>query len=110
MSASGGRPTPPRATEMLLNALASLHLLVKLEGVFHNSPGTARYFTAGSRDNARPALLHTVHLWHRWSTLTDCVRAGTAVARDEIAGGGDRKSTRLNSSHLGISYAAFCLK
>src|SRR5205814_7785025 len=23
---------------------------------------------------------------------------------------GDRKSTRLNSSHLGISYAVFCLK
>src|SRR5256885_3818224 len=26
------------------------------------------------------------------------------------AGGGDRKSTRLNSSHLVISYAVFCLK
>src|ERR1035438_6256821 len=26
------------------------------------------------------------------------------------AGTGDRKSTRLNSSHLGISYAVFCLK
>src|SRR5258705_2841177 len=25
-------------------------------------------------------------------------------------GGQDRKSTRLNSSHLGISYAVFCLK
>src|SRR5262245_63444037 len=25
-------------------------------------------------------------------------------------GGEDRKSTRLNSSHLGISYAVFCLK
>src|SRR5258705_10203479 len=25
-------------------------------------------------------------------------------------GHGDRKSTRLNSSHLGISYAVFCLK
>src|SRR5258705_9251583 len=25
-------------------------------------------------------------------------------------GDGDRKSTRLNSSHLGISYAVFCLK
>src|SRR5947199_6256532 len=25
-------------------------------------------------------------------------------------GKGDRKSTRLNSSHLGISYAVFCLK
>src|SRR5256885_11071179 len=26
------------------------------------------------------------------------------------AGAGDRKSTRLNSSHLVISYAVFCLK
>src|SRR5690606_41180730 len=25
-------------------------------------------------------------------------------------GGGDRKSTRLNSSHVKISYAVFCLK
>src|SRR5205814_9337522 len=28
----------------------------------------------------------------------------------EVFGGLDRKSTRLNSSHLGISYAVFCLK
>src|SRR5258705_8974296 len=27
-----------------------------------------------------------------------------------VKGSGDRKSTRLNSSHLGISYAVFCLK
>src|SRR5256885_4986459 len=27
-----------------------------------------------------------------------------------VAGGLDRKSTRLNSSHLVISYAVFCLK
>src|SRR5262245_64973697 len=27
-----------------------------------------------------------------------------------FAGAVDRKSTRLNSSHLGISYAVFCLK
>src|SRR5262245_65253603 len=30
-----------------------------------------------------------------------------AVGRAQLA---DRKSTRLNSSHLGISYAVFCLK
>src|ERR1035441_9276032 len=30
-------------------------------------------------------------------------------ARAAVAGT-DRKSTRLNSSHLGISYAVFCLK
>src|SRR5437899_9616295 len=36
---------------------------------------------------------------------------GLAVAGDVlIALSTDRKSTRLNSSHLGISYAVFCLK
>src|SRR5258705_3928056 len=29
---------------------------------------------------------------------------------EDPPGGADRKSTRLNSSHLGISYAVFCLK
>src|SRR5256885_11520893 len=29
---------------------------------------------------------------------------------ERLAGRGDRKSTRLNSSHLVISYAVFCLK
>src|SRR5690349_22729055 len=28
----------------------------------------------------------------------------------ELSRGGDRKSTRLNSSHVEISYAVFCLK
>src|SRR5207249_9369298 len=30
--------------------------------------------------------------------------------RRDRARGGDRKSTRLNSSHVSISYAVFCLK
>src|SRR5690349_23580318 len=34
-------------------------------------------------------------------------RAVTRAHRDD---GGDRKSTRLNSSHVEISYAVFCLK
>src|SRR5207253_8759995 len=29
---------------------------------------------------------------------------------DVLRGGEDRKSTRLNSSHVAISYAVFCLK
>src|SRR2546426_6286755 len=37
-------------------------------------------------------------------------RDGLAAALLALAGGGDRKSTRLNSSHLVISYAVFCLK
>src|SRR5688500_19952923 len=47
------------------------------------------------------------------------VRGGAALRRGEHHGrrrlrirlpDGDRKSTRLNSSHLVISYAVFCLK
>src|SRR3712207_8942226 len=33
-----------------------------------------------------------------------------AVCTGLILPGGDRKSTRLNSSHANISYAVFCLK
>src|SRR3712207_8613790 len=33
-----------------------------------------------------------------------------AVGVEELGQAGDRKSTRLNSSHANISYAVFCLK
>src|SRR5262245_65323692 len=36
--------------------------------------------------------------------------ADNSRARPRPPGVTDRKSTRLNSSHLGISYAVFCLK
>src|SRR5258705_9501109 len=36
--------------------------------------------------------------------------AGTVMGLDLTPRLLDRKSTRLNSSHLGISYAVFCLK
>ena len=80
--------TNPRATEMLLNALVSMGLLAKQDGTFRNTPVTARYFVAGSKDYAQPALMHTAHLWQRWSTLTDCVRAGTSVTYQEVPRGG----------------------
>src|SRR5438045_8023161 len=37
-------------------------------------------------------------------------KRGTPVTQKSTAPDVDRKSTRLNSSHLGISYAVFCLK
>src|SRR2546430_7411424 len=41
-----------------------------------------------------------------------CVRHGneTQLVEQRLALAGDRKSTRLNSSHSQISYAVFCLK
>ncbi len=78
--------TDVRATEMLLNALVSLKLLEKSDGTFRNTANSARFFAAGSTDNHRPALMHTAHLWHTWSTLTDAVRHGTRVAEDRSDG------------------------
>ena len=76
--------TAARATEMLLNALVSLKLLEKHEGVYANTQLSARFFVEGTPDSARTAQLHTANMWRRWSTLTDAVRAGTAVPpRDE---------------------------
>src|SRR3712207_8256468 len=37
-------------------------------------------------------------------------RCGLRGSRHAAGVGGDRKSTRLNSSHANISYAVFCLK
>src|SRR5205814_9467989 len=44
----------------------------------------------------------------RWAR--PLIREGASIDLALAAVGEDRKSTRLNSSHLGISYAVFCLK
>src|SRR5690242_21576733 len=54
---------------------------------------------AGTRVDARVAA-------RRVSSLAD----DDAAALGEVEHGSDRKSTRLNSSHMSISYAVFCLK
>src|SRR5439155_11150869 len=46
---------------------------------------------------------------HAFGDLAGARRADAGVAHEE-GGDGDRKSTRLNSSHVAISYAVFCLK
>src|SRR5690625_1592369 len=56
-----------------------------------------------------------IHL-HLFSAMVEdtCDRWKCGVGKDNIGFGaaakGDRKSTRLNSSHVAISYAVFCLK
>jgi (2Fe-2S) ferredoxin/predicted O-methyltransferase YrrM len=99
--------THPRATGMLLNALTALGLLVKQDGVFRNTPAAARYFTASSKDYARPALLHSAHLWHTWSNLTESVRAGTAAKiRETGERGSDWTEAFIAAMHRNASERA----
>src|SRR5690625_6472050 len=45
-----------------------------------------------------------------WIPGSAQAQAASANLRNRSLAGTDRKSTRLNSSHVAISYAVFCLK
>jgi len=68
----------PRATEMLLNALVALGALEKNGNLFRCTGESARF------QAARAGTMHTVNLWDTWSTLTACVRQGTAVRKPGV--------------------------
>src|SRR5690625_6345758 len=83
-------------------------------------------FGASTRAPAIPARAATVNAHvvavseTRWPTVIDTVTVErSAITNSEVAmvlcmrrslKYADRKSTRLNSSHVAISYAVFCLK
>src|SRR5699024_11462362 len=56
------------------------------------------------RDNAPPVLLSA------YGSRTHLRAGADKSALHQTARLADRKSTRLNSSHVSISYAVFCLK
>jgi predicted O-methyltransferase YrrM len=100
--------TDPRATEMLLNALAALGLLDKRDGIFRNTPESARHFTRRSPDDMRLAMMHTVHLWRTWSTLTECVRTGATLGR-RSSGGDDWTVAFIAAMHANASRRALAV-
>jgi len=77
---AGRITTDLRATEVLLNALVSLKVLEKKDGMFVNTRDSSRFFVDGSKDSARKALLHTANLWQRWSSLSEAVHSGGPVS------------------------------
>src|SRR5947208_4705197 len=61
--------------------------------------------------SGRPArLLAKPPRSHLIASVEEPVRAAPTSPADQLRLHGDRKSTRLNSSHQIISYAVFCLK
>src|SRR5438045_5693677 len=72
----------------------------------------ARQMQKEHPDDPLGYLLESDALWWRfWCTAAE-FKYGMSDARRraKLPADQDRKSTRLNSSHLGISYAVFCLK
>src|SRR5437899_4512828 len=69
---------------------------------FFNNPKTTAIYTLSLHD-ALPIYMKQVAFFIQDTWRITPRLTLTGVMRD-------RKSTRLNSSHLGISYAVFCLK
>src|SRR5437899_3953668 len=76
---------------------------------FFNRTTTTEIYTLSLHD-ALPIFFNLI-----WSQVSGPVSmsatfANAASPATQVSFQEDRKSTRLNSSHLGISYAVFCLK
>jgi SAM-dependent methyltransferase len=74
-----------RGTDRLLNALCTLNVLKKFGDTFRNSPDAAQYLVKG-KSGYQAGLLHTVHIWNSWDTLTDAVRNGGLVRQRPVEG------------------------
>src|SRR5438067_5812922 len=86
---------------------------------FFNDTATTEFYTLSLHDALPISLLaspgHTFPIPNRRiQQLVSQPEKGALHAsttdRQQPATDGDRKSTRLNSSHVSISYAVFCLK
>jgi 2-polyprenyl-3-methyl-5-hydroxy-6-metoxy-1,4-benzoquinol methylase len=81
--------TDPRATDRLMNALCAMGLLEKQGEKYSNAPLAARFLVRG-KPEYMGGLMHTVNLWNTWSTLSDAVRKGRAVANRRVHDRDDR--------------------
>ncbi|MDZ7302070.1 MAG: acetylserotonin O-methyltransferase [candidate division KSB1 bacterium] len=81
--------TDPRATDRLMNALCAIGLLEKKGDKFSNTPAAAHFLVQG-KPEYMTGLMHTVHLWDRWSTLTSAVRQGKSVATRPVNERGEK--------------------
>src|SRR5690606_40598073 len=94
------RSTPFPYTTLFRSPLRDHHVVIVL--VMREQDSIPNPFYDGSND--QPAYLGNTAAWEdewpRFAELPDKASTGEQ----------DRKSTRLNSSHVKISYAVFCLK
>src|SRR5262245_62457832 len=94
----------PGPSEKELEVLRAVVDEAKKVGVMVQVHAVSSKAMVAAVDAGVPLLVHLPNKdWVSKEDAKKLAAAGTKIL-------GDRKSTRLNSSHLGISYAVFCLK
>src|SRR5258705_5748648 len=90
---------------MLVKILIALAVIVVvLIVIVALQPSDFRVTRSATMSAPAPAVFAQVNDFHKWEAWNPWGKIDPAMKQT------DRKSTRLNSSHLGISYAVFCLK
>ena len=69
----------PKATELLLNALASLELLHKRADYFSLTEATAKYLLKSSPQYVGAMITFESALWSCWEKLSEAIRSGQPV-------------------------------
>jgi hypothetical protein len=72
-----------RGVDRLLNALCALNILKKSGGKYKNTRDAAQFLVKG-KPGFQAGLMHTVHLWNTWSTLTEAVQNGGLVRQSPV--------------------------
>src|SRR5262245_63773816 len=86
---------------------------VMLQARLFNDTAPPEIYTLSLHDALPISVLRVQKTERASNILSRCTANGRnakTIARHLNRSRQDRKSTRLNSSHLGISYAVFCLK
>src|SRR3989442_1798755 len=73
-------------------------------------PYTTLFRSHGTQSRHQAGEVHDRREGEGLQDLGDACARAVIVVEPPVARTGDRKSTRLNSSHVRISYAVFCLK
>jgi len=73
--------TDPRATEILLDAVAGLGLLKKSKTAYRNSPTANHLLVTGTPYYQGDILRHADHLWTNWSNLDEIVKSGRPASK-----------------------------
>ena len=86
-----------RATDRLMNALATMGLLGKAGGTFTNTPLGTRFLVRGAAD-FMSNLGHAAGLYGRWASLTEAVRSGGTVL-EPVTGDAAEREAFIEAMH-----------
>ncbi len=94
-----------RGTELLLNALSGLNLLIKNGNTYRNSPFSLQYLSKNSAQYMGHIILHHHHILDGWAQLDQAVKTGSPVSKRSYGAELERESFLMGMFNLAMGIA-----